>query len=138
MLPAYAAVLAVAFSDSSDLDFYNRLSSREGCREIMLDLVNNPGFMSGGSWLVFFNREPAAMIISSREPGKDKGCVEVVAVAPRHRRVKVGSHLVGKALWAFRDRRLSEVHCGVNRPNRNAVRFFRSLGFQAKGSEEFL
>jgi ribosomal protein S18 acetylase RimI-like enzyme len=138
MIPAYAAVLAVAFSDSPDLEYYPRLGSGEGCKEIMEDLVKSPAFLTGGTWLVIFNREPAAVIISSREAGKKDGRVEVVAVAPRHRRVRVGSHLVNKALWALRDRHLIEACLRVNRSNRAAVRFFRSLGFQASESREHI
>ncbi len=138
MLPAYGSVLAVAFADSPDLEFYPRLASREGCTDLIEQMTSRVCFLTGGTWLVLFNREPAAMIISSRSPGKDYGRIDVVAVAPRHRRIGVGAHLAYKAMWAFYDRHLPKAVLRVNRPNRGAVRFFRSLGFQVRTSSEVL
>ncbi len=136
MVPAYAAVLAVSFADSPDLSLYPKLASKEGCTQIIEDLTASPEFLTGGSWLVLFNKEPAAVILSSRGKGTKYGKIEVVSVAPRHRRVKVGTHLVNKASWSFRDRHLSEARLGVSRSNRNAVRFFRSMNFHVSDSKD--
>lgn len=137
MAPAYASVLAVAFADSSDLDLYPKLASREGCTELVREMTELPGFLPGASWLVLFNREPCGLTLTNRVGRATLASVQVVAVAPRHRRISVGSHLVTKALWAFRDRRLESGEARINRTNRAAVLFFRSLGFQVSGSKTF-
>jgi ribosomal protein S18 acetylase RimI-like enzyme len=138
MVPAYASVLAVAFAESPDLALYPKLGTREGCKELVREIGESPGFLPGASWLVLFSREPCALVLTSRTGREAYGNVLVVAVAPRHRRVRVGTHLVTKALWAFRDRRLERGEVKVNRSNRTGVIFFRSLGFQAAESETFM
>ena len=138
ILPAYASVLAVAFADSPELQLYPKLGSREGCLSLVKELTSGPGFLASGSWLVIFDKEPAAMIISSRLPEEKTGQINVVAVAPRHRRLGIGKHLVTKALWAFKDRHLPLATLRVNRSNRIAVRFFRSSGFQVSEARSYI
>ena len=138
LLPAFAAAMAVSFSDSTDLEVYPRLGSREGCLDFMKEIFSLPEFHTGASWLVFFNREPCAFIITSSTQVKGTGQIKVVGVAPRHRRIKVGETLCYRAMWALRDRRFSRVIAKVNRPNHSAVRFFRSLGFQVESSQEYM
>lgn len=138
ILPAFAAVLAVSFSDSTDLRLYPRLSSRDGCLSLLKELSNGPGFLPGASWMALFNKEPSALIMASRSQDMTFGQIQVVAVSPRHRRVGVGRHLVSKSLWALRDRHITRVILRVNRSNRIAIRFFRSIGFQVSESKTFL
>jgi ribosomal protein S18 acetylase RimI-like enzyme len=138
LMPAYAAVLAVSFSDSPDLDHYPRLASRDGCLSMLKEIAGAQGFITGGSWLVLANKEPAATILTSRTRDGVSGFINVVAVAPRHRLMGIGRHLVSKALWTFRDRHLDQGILRVNRSNRGALRFFRSAGFQAGESRTYL
>jgi len=138
VLPAFAAVLAVAFSDSPDLEYYPKLSSKDGCVEILEEISESAGFLPGASWLVLFNREPAAIVLSSRAVQGLMSRVNIVAVAPRHRRVKVGTHLLNKAMWAVRDRRIPGTMLRINRNNRVGIRFFRSAGFQVSSSDTYL
>jgi GNAT superfamily N-acetyltransferase len=137
MIPAYAAALAVSFSDSPDVQYYPRLASREGCESLIRDLADLPGFFSGASWLLFFNREPCAILLTGHFPEEKAGQIRVMGVAPRHRNVGVGKYLVNRALWAFRDRRLVKGIVKINRLNRAAIRFFRSCGFQASKSQAY-
>lgn len=137
MIPAYAAALAVAFSDSPDTQYYPRLASREGCDSLIRDLAKMPGFFSGASWLLFFNREPCAILLTGHYPEEHAGRILALGVAPRHRIVGVGKFLVNRGLWAFRDRKLEKGIVKVNRLNRGAVRFFRSCGFQTSRSQKY-
>lgn len=138
ILPAFAAVLAVSYSDSTDLPLYPRLASREGCLAFLKEITGGPSFVTGASWLVLFQKEPAALVLSSRSRDGSIGHLNIVAVAPRHRRMGVGRHLVSKALWAFRDRHIGEAALRVNRGNRGAIRFFRTVGFQVGESRTYL
>ena len=121
MLPVFAAVLAVAFSDSPDLDYYPKLASKDGCVEILNEIGKSTGFLPGASWLTLFNKEPAAIVLASRAVQGLMSRVNIVAVAPRHRRVKVGTHLLNKAMWAVRDRRIPGMMLRINRNNRDRV-----------------
>lgn len=137
MIPAYAAALAVAFSDSPDANSYPRLESREGCESLIRDIARMPGFFSGASWLLFFSREPCAILLTGLASNEKAGQIRILGVAPKHRSVGVGSFLVNRALWAFRDRRLERGMVIVNRLNRGAIRFFRSCGFHAGSSQKY-
>lgn len=138
LIPAFAAVLAVTFSNTPEIQLYPRLASRDGCREIMKELVAMPNFLTGASWVVLFNKEPAAMIASTRSGDVRTGKIEVLAVAPRHQRSGVGTHILIKALWAFKDHHSTRVEFRTNRNNRKVIRFFRSAGFHVDSSETFL
>ncbi len=138
MLPAYAATMAVAFSDSPDLKIYRKLDSKDGCISIIKDIVNMQDFFQAVSWIVFFNREPCAFILTGMAGGSEFAQIQAVGVAPRHRRIEIGTHLVNMALWAFRDRRLPGVMVKLSRSNRKGIRFFRSLDFHVSDSMEYL
>ena len=137
LMPAFAAALAVSFSDSPDILAYSDLVSKDGCLLMLNEIVNAPGFLSGASWLVFFRREPCGLIVCSSSPSGPEGIVNIIGIAPRHRRMAIGQRLLIKALWAMRDRKLPRVHLKVNRDCRGAVIFFRSQGFQVGESKEY-
>lgn len=138
LLPAYGAAMAVAFSDSPDIRVYPRLESGEGCVSLVTELAAMPEFIPAATWLLFFNREPCGLILTSRAKEPKVGQIRVVGVAPRHRAVGVGALLVNKGLWAFRDRRHQSAIVKVNRENRQIVRFFRGLGFHVDSVQEYL
>jgi len=138
MLPAYAATLAVAFSDSPDLDFYPKLSSKEGCSSLIKEIAAMKGFLTGVSWLAFFNREPCALILSDMLDNGKTAIIRVIGVAPRHRRIHIGSQLASKVMWALKDRKFQKVLVRVSRSNRPGIMFFRALGFHVDTSKEYL
>jgi len=138
LIPAFAASMAVAFADSSELETYPRLSSREGCQRIVEDICNMPDFLSGATWLVFFNREPCGFILCGQAKKSEIAQIRIFGVAPRHRRFHIGSWLVNRALWAFHDRKFPQAMLNVNRTNHAGVRFLRSLGFYVAQSREYL
>lgn len=137
MLPAYAAVLAVAFADSPELNHYPRLASREGCLQMMNELVALPTFLTGASWLILHKKEPAAIVVSRHSPENSSGIIEMLAVSPKHRGVYIGRHILFKALWAFRDHHFRHAEFRINKENRSVIRFFRNAGFHVDSSETF-
>ena len=137
LMPAFAAALAVSFSDSPDVPVYSDLASREGCRLILDELVDAADFLSGATWLLFFGREPCGLMLCSKAHDKSKGVVNIVGIAPRHRRMAIGSRVLIKALWAMRDRKIPHASLKVNRDSRGAVMFFRAHGFQVSDSKEY-
>ena len=137
MLPAFAAAFAVSYNDSPDIQVYPDIASREGCQELLSKLVSAENFLSGVSWLVFFDREPCAMLMASTDDNNETGKIDVIGVAPRHRRMRIGSILLVKALWGMRDRKMPRVMLHVNRDCRAAVQFFRGAGFQVTNSREY-
>jgi ribosomal protein S18 acetylase RimI-like enzyme len=137
LMPAFAAALAVSFSDSPDISAYSDLVSKDGCLLILNEIVNAPGFLSGASWLVFFRREPCGLIVCSVSPNGSEGIVNILGIAPRHRRMALGQRVLIKGLWAMRDRKIPRAQLTVNRDCRGAVIFFRSQGFQVSESKEY-
>jgi len=138
LIPAFAASMAVAYAGSSELVVYPRLATREGCQRIVQDICNMPDYLSGASWLVFFNREPCGFILCGQAKIGEIAQIRIFGVTPRHKRFKVGSWLVNRALWAFHDRKFPLAMINVTRSNRDGVRFLRSLGFYVAQSHEYI
>jgi len=129
MLPAYAAVMAASFANTPEEVNFPDLGSKFGCSDILQKIADMPTFLSGASWLVLFNKEPAAIVISSRIVGAKQGEVLLLAVTPRHRGVEVGKNLLIKALWAFKDHHMTHAVVKVSQSNRRYTRFLRRAGF---------
>lgn len=134
MLPAASAVLRVAFVDTKYLDLYPRLSSRQGCAELISELIDLPGFMPEASWLLSFDSEPAGLVLCTRSSGCVFGQIHVVAVAPRHRMNGLGTHLLHQAIWSLNEKQLHYAMLKICRTNRHAIRFFRKNGFRVGSS----
>jgi ribosomal protein S18 acetylase RimI-like enzyme len=98
------------------------------------DLTDLAGFLPEASWMVTHLGAPSALIISGHTPGGVFGQVHLLAVVPRHRRRGLATYLTRKALWALHDKGLYHATLQVNRENRNAVRFFRTVGFQVNAA----
>jgi len=137
LIPAYCAVSRIAFIKSPELELYPQLNTSSGCRELIEDLTDLPGFLPDASCVVFFDNEPVAGILACRIQGCIFGQVNMVAVVPKHRRRGIGRHLVTKALWTFRDRDLMHATFNVNSTNRTAIRFFRKMGFQVNSAGKY-
>lgn len=137
LLPAFAAALAVSVSDSPDIEIYPKLASKDGCVELLKEIAAAPDFLSGVSWLGFFKREPCAVLMASWNPVQREGIINIIGVAPRHRRLAIGSRLLIRALWALRDRKITSAVLRVNRECRGAVQFFRAMGFQVSDLRKY-
>ena len=133
-LPAASAVLKIAYTCSPDAQLYSNLGSHKGCTDLLNDLTDLPGFLPEASFLVNHNDSPAGLVICSHTPGGIFGQINIVAVVPRHRRRGLATYLTRRALWALSDKGLFHATLQVNRENRNAIRFFRTLGFQVNGA----
>ena len=134
LLSLAARVARNSFARSPEVELYPQLASTNGCVRMISELVCVPGFLPEASGLVLWYNEPVAMIIANRSPGCVFGEVQMVAVRPLHQRIGLGSLMVNQALWTFHDRFLPHAIFRVNRSNHSAIRFFRTLGFQANMS----
>lgn len=137
LIPASAALLRVSFIDSKYLELYPQLESRDGCTELISELVSLPGFLPEASWLISREREPAGVILATRAPGWVFGQIHVVAVSPRYRNQGLGSLLVNKSLEGFIETKLQYAVLNICRTNRHAIRFFRKLGFTVSSEGEY-
>jgi len=134
LLPAFSAVTRLSYIKSPELDHYPELGTRKGCNNLVKELTRMQGFRAESSWMVRWNNEPVAIVITRRLPGCVFGEIQLVAVVPRHRRRGLARYLVTRALWSLKDLQVPHASLHVNRGNRNTIRFFRSLGFQVSSS----
>jgi len=131
---AFAAVLRVAYIKSPELLYYPVLKTSSGCRHFVEELTGMHGFVPENTWLVEYNNEPCAVIITNRGPGNVFGEIQVVAVVPRHRRMGLGKFLVSRAVKVFKNIGIPHAILNLNRSNRGSIRFFRRNGFQVSSS----
>ena len=134
LLPAFSAVTRLSFIKSPELEHYPELGTRKGCNNFVKELTHMQGFRAEASWLVRWNNEPVAIVITRRLPGCVFGEIQLVAVVPRHRRRGLARHLVTLAQRSLKELQVPHASLHVNRENRNSIRFFRSLGFQVSSS----
>jgi ribosomal protein S18 acetylase RimI-like enzyme len=128
-----SAVLKIAFTSTPDASLYTELKSDRGCGYILEELTELPGFLPEASWIISLNNAPCAVVLSHQLPGL-VGQISVVAVTPQHRKRGLATNLIRKALWTFQEMGLLYSILYVNRSNRNAIRFFRSLNYQVSAS----
>jgi hypothetical protein len=131
----HAQVKYEAFRDELDADVFDCLASPHGCRQLMRDIAQQPGFLPEATWMVMF-------VENGRSVGADCGTIQGIAatdrlgaiqnvgVVPEHRGQGLGRALVCQALKGFRAVGLARAYLEVTAANRAAVELYRSCGFR--------
>lgn len=123
-----------AFRDEIDADVFPCLGSFEGCRRLMREIRNKPGFLPHATWLIAFGRSPEDLqwcgtIQGVAAPGSC-GLIQNIGVVPGHRGLGLGSCLIEQAIQGFREHGLRLASLEVTADNGRAVRLYQRLGFR--------
>jgi ribosomal protein S18 acetylase RimI-like enzyme len=132
-----ARALRNSFLNSPELDLYPALASTSGCAMIVEELTRMPGFLPQASGLILRRHEPIGVIIANRAHGCVFGEIQLLAVAPGHRRRGLATYMVNHALWCFHDSRLWYATVRLSESSRLATRLFTKLGFQVAASTRY-
>jgi ribosomal protein S18 acetylase RimI-like enzyme len=110
------------------------LGSLEGCRRLMREIRNKPGFLPTSTWLVVRNDALGELEWCGTIQGVvDKlgvGSIQNIGVVPSHRGFGLGSCLIEQALAGFRGHGLRRASLEVTAENSGAVRLYQRLGFR--------
>jgi ribosomal protein S18 acetylase RimI-like enzyme len=138
MLDAFARAKYISFRDELDSQVFPCLAKFDGCRRLMAEIVQKPGFLRDATWLVAFSR--SGWSSPSERPEycgtvqgiRDRfglGAIQNLGVAPDHRQAGLGTHLLLLALEGFRRAGLDRAYLEVTAQNNAAIRLYRRIGF---------
>jgi ribosomal protein S18 acetylase RimI-like enzyme len=139
MLDAFARAKYISFRNELDSQVFPCLAEFDGCRRLMAEIAQKPGFLPDATWLVA--HLPSGWSPSSSERPeycgtvqgiRDRfglGAIQNLGVAPEHRQAGLGTHLLLLALAGFRRAGLGRAYLEVTAQNNAAIRLYRRVGF---------
>jgi len=123
-----------SFRDEIDAVVFPCLGSFEGCRRLMREIRNKPGFLPHATWLIACGRSPEDLqwcgtIQGVAAPG-GHGLIQNIGVVPGHRGLGLGTCLIEQAIEGFRRHGLRVASLEVTADNGRAIRLYQRLGFR--------
>ena len=133
LLEAFAEAKYLSFRDEIDANVFPCLGELAGCRRLMPEISQKPGFLPEATWLVEHaggraRRRSAAARSRESATSRTGGHPERGHHAP-HRNGGLGTVLLLQALAGFRRAGLPRVYLEVTAENDGAIRLYRRLGF---------
>jgi GNAT superfamily N-acetyltransferase len=125
-----------SFRDEIDAVVFPCLGDLEGCRRLMREIRNKPGFLPQATWLIAFGRSPEDLQWCGTIQGvvdRDRGgcgLIQNIGIVPGHRGIGLGTCLIEQALRGFREHGLRSASLEVTADNARAVRLYQRLGFR--------
>jgi ribosomal protein S18 acetylase RimI-like enzyme len=130
----HAETKYLCFRDEIDANVFPCLGEQAGCRRLMGEIAQKPGFLPQATWLLMFTdgiwrrREYVGTIQGIRDRA-GMGAIQNLGVLPAHRGRGLGASLLLRSLEGFREAGLSRVPLEVTAENQGAIRLYRRLGF---------
>lgn len=134
VLDAHARTKWRSFRDEIDALVFPCLGDVEGCRRLMREIRNKPGFLPEATWLIARGQDSADMqwcgTIQGVADRGGVGMIQNIGVVPGHRGIGLGAALVRRANAGFRSHGLRWAGLEVTAENSRAVRLYQRLGFR--------
>lgn len=134
VLDAHARTKWRSFRDEIDAHVFPCLGDAEGCRRLMREIRNKPGFLPEATWLIARGDNAGGLVFCGTIQGVAErggvGMIQNVGVVPGHRGIGLGAALVLRALDGFRRHGLRAGTLEVTAENWRAVRLYQKLGFR--------
>jgi hypothetical protein len=134
VLDAHARTKWRSFRDEIDALVFPCLGDAEGCRRLMREIRNKPGFLPEATWLIAHGDGAGGLPWCGTIQGVAErggvGMIQNVGVVPGHRGIGLGAALVLRALEGFRHHGLRAGTLEVTAENWRAVRLYQRLGFR--------
>ncbi len=134
VLDAHARTKWRSFRDEIDALVFPCLGDAEGCRRLMREIRNKPGFLPEATWLIARGAGPEEMqwcgTIQGVADRGGLGMIQNVGIVPGHRGIGLGAALVRRAIAGFRSYGLRAAGLEVTAENSRAVRLYQRLGFR--------
>lgn len=134
LLDVHARTKHRSFRGEIDALVFPCLGNIEGCRRLMREIRNKPGFLPAATWLVVRNDALGELEWCATIQGVvDKlgvGSIQNIGVVPSHRGFGLGTCLIEQALAGFQGHGLRRAFLEVTAENSGAVRLYQRLGFR--------
>lgn len=123
-----------SFRDEIDAVVFPCLGEIEGCRRLMREIRNKPGFLPAATWLIACGNAPEDLqwcgTIQAVVDAHGVGTIQNIGIIPGHRGRGLGTCLIQQALAGFRHHALRRGSLEVTADNGRAVRLYQRLGFR--------
>ena len=132
LLDAFAEAKYLSFRSEIDVNVFPCLGELDGCRRLMKEIVQKPGFLAGTTWLLTYRGSRRPEFCGTVQGVRDTngmGAIQNLGIAPDHRNGGLGTILLCYALQGFRQAGIKRVYLEVTAHNDGAVRLYRRLGF---------
>lgn len=134
LLDAFAQAKYLSFRDEMDATVFPCLGEFKGCRRLMTDIVQKPGFLPGATWLAIYEPMDGSQFeycgtVQGIRDQHGVGAIQNLGTAPEHRRAGIGMSLLLHSLSGFRAAGVDRVILEVTAENQGAIRLYRRAGF---------
>lgn len=134
LLDVHARTKFRAFRDEIDAVVFPCLGDLQGCRRLMREIRNKPGFLPDATWLVAWGQGPDGLLwcgtIQTVVDANRVGTIQNIGVVPSHRGVGLGTALIRQAMASLRRFSVARGALEVTADNARAVRLYQRLGFR--------
>jgi hypothetical protein len=139
LLDAFAQAKYLSFRSEFDANVFPCLSEFEGCRRLMREIAEKPGFLPEATWLAICSAgsESRSQYCGTVQGVRDKhglGAIQNIGTAPEHRGCGLGTSLLLRSLDGFRRAGVHRVYLDVTAQNQDAIRLYRRVGFATIGT----
>ena len=134
LLGAFAEAKYLSFRDEIDANVFPCLGELAGCRRLMSEISQKPGFLPEATWLAVYAPRDSAKpeycgTVQGIRSRAGTGAVQNLGITPAHRDCGLGTSLLFRSLEGFRRAGLVRVYLEVTAQNDGAIRLYRRLGF---------
>lgn len=123
-----------SFRDEIDAVVFPCLGDLEGCRRLMREIRNKPGFLPDATWLVAWGHGLDGLLwcgtIQTVVDANRVGTIQNIGVVPSHRGLGLGTALIRQALAGLRRFSIARGALEATVDNARAVRLYERLGFR--------
>jgi ribosomal protein S18 acetylase RimI-like enzyme len=133
LLDAFAKTKFRCFCNEIDANVFPCLGELAGCKRLMREIANKPGFLPQTTWLISHQagakRPDFCGTIQGIVDSAGLGAIQNLGIVPEHRNMGLGSRLLHRSLIGFRQCGARRVHLEVTAQNDGAIRLYQRLGF---------
>jgi GNAT superfamily N-acetyltransferase len=134
LLDAFARAKFLSFRHEFDTNVFPCLGEFEGCRRLMAEIANKPGFLPEATWLAIRSNNPIGRLeycgtVQGVCDEHGRGAIQNLGVVAAYRRDGLGMNLLLRALAGFRQAGAHRVWLEVTAQNSRAIRLYRRAGF---------
>lgn len=124
----HAEALAHSFSDSDDRMLFPVLGSKEGCLELMREIVRRRDFVPGATWLALGPAGPVGTVQGLRDGST--GLIQNVGIIPQARNKGLGRLLLNNVIHGYSSSGIATVQLEVTANNTPAMTLYETMGFK--------
>ncbi len=123
-----------SFRGELDAHVFPSLGELAGCRRLMGEIAQKPGFLPEATWLAAHDpadrrRPEYCGTVQGIRDRAGTGAIQNLGITPEHRDCGLGTSLLYRALRGFQQAGLKRVYLEVTAQNSGAIRLYHRLGF---------